>query len=99
MENYYHTIQFHASTYEEKSWQKYLSLFIKNNENIIDELKPFLGVVPDDILIPVGIIVGKSASIWLTKELEEIPGYTPIDLLKTKDGLKALRAIIMRLPC
>lgn len=91
-------VQFYASIYQEETWQAYYANFRKNNEPIIKELEQFIDLVPEDILIPIGAIIGSAASIWLNKELEEIPGFTPLKLLNTKDGISALKAIVMRLP-
>lgn len=92
-------VQFYAGIYNEESWQEYYANFKGHDEHVIKELKQFVTLVPEEILVPIGVIIGSAASVWLNKELDEIPGYTPLELLQTKDGIAALKAIIMRLPC
>ena len=93
------TVQFYAEIYNEETWQEYYANFKRHNEPVIKELKQFVTLVPEEILVPIGVIIGSAASVWLNKELDEIPGYTPLKLLQTKDGIAALKVIIMRLPC
>ena len=98
MEKYY-TIEYNKKKYNDKIWNEYISEFIKNGEKVIEVLKQYKGKVPDEILIPIGCIIGNSSVVWLNSELEDIRGYTPLELLKTDDGTKALKVIIMRLYC
>ena len=99
METNYYTVEYNKNQYNEKDWNEYFSVFLKNGEPIIEELKPFRGKVPDEILIPIGRIIGTASANWLNEELEDIPGYTPLSLLQSEDGTNALKAIIMRLYC
>lgn len=99
MEINYYTVQYNKSQYNEKDWKECLSVFLETGEPVIEELKPFRGKVPDEILIPIGRIIGTASALWLNKELTEIPGYTPLSLLQSEDGTKALKAVIMRLYC
>lgn len=99
MEINYYTIDYNKNKYNEKDWNEYITAFIQNGEKVIEALQAYKGKVSDEILIPIGCMLGSASRLWLQRELKSIPGYTPLELLKTEDGTKALKAIIMRLNC
>lgn len=99
MKTNYYSIDYNKNKYNEKDQNEYIAVFIKNGEKVMEALKPYKGKVADEILIPIGCIIGSASRLWLNRELGDIPRYTPLELLKTKDGTKALKAIIMRLYC
>lgn len=77
-----------SSIYNEKDWHNFASCFEKTNIE-------FDGI-PQDILNVLYGIIGSETNAWLNRCIFD--GNTPIELSKTEEGLKALKAFIMRMP-
>ena len=87
-------IDFFANKYNEENWLRFAKCFEKNNftydvnENI-----------PQDVFNSLAGLLGVDESKqWITRELKQLDLKTPIELAKTDKGLKALKALIMRMP-
>lgn len=84
-------LKFFANEYEEDKWDKYVSCFAELNIHIEG--------VPHDIVTAVLTILGNEAGYnWLHMPLHKFNGRSALDLLKTSEGERALKAFIMRLP-
>lgn len=84
-------IKFFANEYEEDDWNTYVNCFDKLNISIEG--------IPQDIVNVVLTILGDDAGYrWIHTPLNKFNGKNALDLLKTSEGEKALKAFIMRLP-
>lgn len=76
------------SIYNEKDWCNFASCFEEANIK-------FDGI-PQDIINVLYGIIGSETDIWLNRCIFD--NNTPIELSKTDEGIKALKAFIMRMP-
>ena len=86
--------EFFESDYDEVGWKQYSNNF--NSIDIPDELKKIL---PEDVIKPLIFILGRECTYkWIHMKINSIDNRTPIELSNTINGLKALKAFIMRMP-
>ena len=84
-------IDFFVNEYKEDEWDAFTNCF--------DELDICIEGIPHDIVNSVLTILGSEDGYnWLHKPLHKFNGKSAMELLKTSDGTKALKALIMRLP-
>lgn len=84
-------IDFLANEYNEDGWNVFANCF--------EDLNIRIEGIPQDIVNSVLTILGSEDGYnWLHKPLHKFNGKSAIELLKTSEGNKALKAFIMRLP-
>lgn len=87
-------VNFFANEYNEKDWKDYCQGF-KSIEIPIS----LSGILPEDVIRPLIYLLGyEYTNRWVNMRFEDLDNRTPIDLAKTMDGIKALKAYIMRIP-
>lgn len=86
---------FFASIYNEQNWGGFAHCF-----EDIDIPLEFGKLIPDDVIRALIRILGEdNAREWIEIKLKSVDFKTAIELSKTEQGLKALKAFVMRLPC
>ena len=87
-------IDFFANKYNEENWLRFAKCFERNNFTYDVNEK-----IPQDVFNSLAGLLGVDESKqWITRELKQLDLKTPIELAKTDKGLKALKALIMRMP-
>ncbi len=83
---------FFAAEYNEEHWNNFAS--INHSDTQIDG-------IPQDVVDAVLGVLGDNVGYdWLTcTPLRQFGGKTAIELLKSSEGERALKAFIMRFPC
>lgn len=83
-----------ANAYKEKYWNDFFKCFptiTAKNEILIN--------VPNDILSAlIGLIGEEQVEQWMNYKFEDLDNMKPIDLVKTNEGLKALKMYILSMP-
>jgi hypothetical protein len=80
--------------YDESIWKKYT-----NSSPKVVKIENGLSEIPMDIIRPLTRSLGYgNVYAWLNEEFEVFYGKTPIEMLKTEEETKVLRAFIMRMP-
>lgn len=83
-----------ADSYKDEYWNKFYRCFpvIISNKNTFSN-------IPSDILSSlIGLIGEEQVENWMNSEFEELDNMKPIDLLKTDNGVKALKMYILSMP-
>jgi hypothetical protein len=94
------SIQQYASYFKEKYWED----FAEYHKGAAERLSPHLITQLDDTCIPNDIkmviisMVRDFASEWVRKGLPLLDDKTPIELVASEEGIKALKAGLMRMP-
>ena len=87
-------IEFYFNEYDEKDWRCFAQCF-----NEVEIPNDIIGKIPNDVLyVLVGLLGIESMKKWITTELKQLDCNTALALAKTDKGLKALKALIMRIP-
>ena len=87
-------VDYFANEYNEEHWKDYNQGF-----KPIDIPANLLNTLPEDIIRPLIYLLGYDyTSKWITMRFEDLDNQTPLELSKTKKGIKALKAFIMRMP-
>lgn len=55
--------------------------------------------IPQDIVNVLDALIGKQTVEWIDRPLQQLDGETARNLVKTEEGRKALKELIMRMPC
>ena len=87
-------IEFFAEEYKEENWFDFSRCF----SNIVIEKNIKLQVPEDVMKSIIGLVGEESALNWIEVRLRQLEFTTAIDLAKSDKGLKALKAMIMRMP-
>ena len=81
-------------------WDNYVHLSKEYYDTSLDEVKALDELnIPEDIKVVLVYRLKGYAKDWLLKELPVIDGIKPINLLNSADGTKALKEILLRIPC
>ena len=85
---------------KEEYWMSYLSYYTKVYHSLADVGRNDLldEDVPEDIKIVVVSLFRDHAKEWLNSNLPALGDRKPIDLLKTEEGLEALKGLLLRIP-
>ena len=87
-------ISFFAGIYKDDSWKRYSNNFL--GVDIPNDLEDIL---PKDVLQPLLYLLGEEYVYkWIKFKFSCIDNMTPIELANSEEGLKALKAFIMRMP-
>ncbi|RWX51309.1 hypothetical protein VU01_11622 [Candidatus Electrothrix marina] len=81
--------------------------FIEYSENFIEFWETFkdkvqlLELLGHDLVIarPIAYHLGENYADWLNSSVPALDNATPLDCLKTADGIKRLKTCLRRLPC
>lgn len=86
--------------FKENNWHDCVLFYREYNVRYSDEIKSCLDHlnIPDDIKIALIYKFEKYASEWIYKKVPALEETKPIDLLQTENGIKILKAAIMRIP-
>lgn len=80
--------------YKEEDWKEYSLLFQKVNIPI--ELE---NILPEDVMKVLIFLLGENRVLkWINYNFEIIDNMTPLEIIKIPNGLKVLKAFIMRIP-
>jgi len=83
-----------ANAYKDEYWGNFSKCF-----PVINLKRGMFENIPIDVLSSlVGLLGEEQLEKWLNYEIEELDKIKPIDLLKTDDGLKALKMYILSMP-
>ena len=86
------SLDFYVKAYRNDNW----NAFMKNVKPSGVKVKG----VPQDIVDAVVHVLGRGGVEWLNRPLTNLfGGKTAKEVLKLQNGEKALKAVIMRLPC
>lgn len=92
MKNIFKVIKF-AGYYDEDNWICFSKCF-----NHLELPKELQGILPEDIMKSLYGVVGIQSGDWAYYELHQLGHYKAVELVRTKIGLKALKALILRIP-
>jgi len=83
-----------ANAYKDEYWNNFSKCF-----PLVNLKSEVLSKLPSDILSAlIGIIGEEQVEKWVNYEFEELDNMKPIDLVRTDDGLKALKMYILSMP-
>lgn len=94
------SIQIFAKEFKEKAWVKYYQMSKRYLETLPESTKNSLDDlgIPEDIKVVIIYRLEDHAKEWLNIGLPLVNGIKPIKLLETKEGIKALKEILLRMP-
>lgn len=83
-------IECYYNNYSEEDWDYYMSIIEGSNIK--------LSGIPQDIVDALYYLMGIKMMKWLKEPLPGLEGKTPIELLASERGTKALKTFIMEIP-
>jgi len=87
-------IEFYVQEFNEKNWQRFSSCF-KEQEDIDSEFRK----IPTDIFKTiVGLLGEESGKNWCKRNLNQLDSKTVFELVDSEQGIKALKAFLLRMP-
>lgn len=86
--------------YKESSWSAFVELFRKEYGRVDPQLKEQViqKGIPEDIGIVLLTEMGDYLFKWLEASVPALDHARPVDFLRDEDGIKALKAAILRMP-
>jgi len=87
-------IDFYSNEFDEKNWRCFAQYF-----NEVEIPNDIIGKMPNDVVYAlVGLLGFEGMKKWITTELKQLDCNTALTLATTDKGIKALKALIMRMP-
>lgn len=83
-----------ATAFKEETWRNFSKCIPKINSR-----SNTLSSVPEDVVSALISLIGEEqASEWINSELEDLDNMKAIELIKSEEGLKALKMFILSMP-